>query len=94
MIAGTIVAFGDVGAAAGLWSKRGSIVALGAVTIPSTYRYACTYQPDPPPPHCSSGSRSRYGLPVGEHHLSGSYRRYSGDLADLGKGEILAWTQS
>jgi formylmethanofuran dehydrogenase subunit C len=93
MIAGTLVAFGDVGAAAGLWSKRGSIVALAEVTIPSTYRYACTYQPI----HLRltlTRLGSRYGLPVGEHHLSGDYRRYSGDLADLGKGEILVWTQS
>jgi formylmethanofuran dehydrogenase subunit C len=93
MIAGTLVAFGDVGAAAGLWSKRGSIVALAGVTIPSTYRYACTYQPI----HLRltlTRLRSRYGLPAGEHHLSGDYRRYSGDLADLGKGEILVWTQS
>jgi formylmethanofuran dehydrogenase subunit C len=93
MIAGTVIAFGDVGAAAGLWSKRGSIVALAEVTIPSTYRYACTYQPI----HLRltlTRVRSRYGLPVGEHHLSGEYRRYSGDLADLGKGEILVWTRS
>ena len=93
MIAGTVIAFGDVGAAAGLWSKRGSIVALAGVTIPSTYRYACTYQPL----HLRltlTRVRSRYGLPVGEHHLSGEYRRYSGDFADLGKGEILVWTRS
>ena len=93
MIAGTLVAFGDVGAAAGLWSKRGSIAALAGVTIPSTYRYACTYQPI----HLRltlTRLRSRYGLLAGEHHLSGYYRRYSGDLADLGKGEILVWTQS
>ena len=68
MIAGTVVAFGDVGAAAGLWSKRGSIVALGGVTIPSTYRYACTYQPI----HLRlmlTRLRARYGLPVEEQHL-------------------------
>jgi formylmethanofuran dehydrogenase subunit C len=91
MLAGSIVAFGDIGTAAGLWSKRGSIVALAGITIPSTYRYACLYQPV----HLRltlSRLRSRYGLPVGAQHLSGFYRRYSGDLADLGKGEILAWT--
>jgi len=91
MIAGTIVAFGEVGPSAGLWSKRGSIVALGAVTIPSTYRYACTYQP----PHLRlvlMRLRATFGLPVEGRHLTGFYRRYSGDLADLGKGEILAWT--
>ena len=91
MIAGTILAFGDLATAAGLWSKRGSIVALAGITIPSTYRYACTYQPV----HLRlmlSRLRTRYGMPVGADHLTGFYRRYSGDLADLGKGEILAWT--
>jgi formylmethanofuran dehydrogenase subunit C len=91
MIAGTIVVFGAVGPAAGLWSKRGSIVALGEVAIPSTYRYACTYQPV----HLRLmlvRLKARYGMPVEERHLAGFYRRYSGDLAELGKGEILAWT--
>jgi formylmethanofuran dehydrogenase subunit C len=91
MIAGTVVALGDLGPAAGLWSKRGSIVALAGVTIPSTYRLACTYQPA----HLRlvlTRLQSAYGLPVEGRHLTGFYRRYSGDLADLGKGEILAWT--
>ena len=91
MIAGTVLVFGGIGAAVGLWSKRGSIVALGPVTVPSTYRYACTYQP----PHLRvtlMRLRTRYALPVEPRHLTGLYRRYSGDLADLGKGEILAWT--
>jgi hypothetical protein len=38
--------------------------------------------------------KARYGLPVEARHVAGSYRRYSGDLAELGKGEILAWTAS
>ncbi len=90
-LAGTIVVFGDAGPAPGLWSKRGSMVALGTVAIPSTYKYACTYRPT----HLRvmfGRLRNRYGLPLQERHLSGSFRRYSGDLADLGKGEILAWT--
>ena len=33
-----------------------------------------------------------YGLPVRPRHLNGLYRRYSGDMAELAKGEILAWT--
>jgi len=91
MIAGTIIAFGAFGAAAGLWSKRGSLVALGDVAIPTTYRYACTYQPV----HLRlllSRIKARYGMPAEGRHLTGFYRRYSGDLAELGKGEILAWT--
>jgi formylmethanofuran dehydrogenase subunit C len=91
MLAGTIVALGTIGPAAGLWSKRGSIVALGAVTVPSTYRYACTYRPI----HLRvmlTRLGTRFGLPIEARHLTGAYRRYSGDFADLGKGEILAWT--
>ena len=51
MIAGTIVAFGTIGPTPGLWSKRGSVVALGEVPVPTTYRYACTYQPVHRPAH-------------------------------------------
>ena len=91
MIAGTVIVFGNTGPAPGRWSKRGSIVALGPVEVPPTYRYACTYQPD----HVRLTLlrlRRHYGLAVSERYISGFYRRYSGDLADLGKGEILAWT--
>jgi formylmethanofuran dehydrogenase subunit C len=91
MIAGTIVAFGPIGPTPGLWSKRGSVVALGEVRVPSTYRYACTYQPI----HLRlmlTRLKARYDMPVEQRHLTGFYRRYSGDLAELGKGEILAWT--
>ena len=91
MIAGTVVVFGDAGRSPGIGSKRGSVVALGTVEIPATYRYACTYQPD----HLRlmlTRLRDRYGLKVHKRHLTGFYRRYSGDLGDLGRGEILAWT--
>jgi formylmethanofuran dehydrogenase subunit C len=91
MIAGTIVVFGSSGADTGLWSKRGSVVALGKIIPPSTYIYACTYQPV----HLRLLLRrlgSRYDLAVRRRHLTGSYRRYSGDQSELGKGEILEWT--
>jgi formylmethanofuran dehydrogenase subunit C len=91
MIAGTVVVFGSVGADPGLWSKRGSVVALGRITPPPTYSYACTFQPV----HLRlllTRLRDGYRLPVRPRHLNGFYRRYSGDMAELGKGEILAWT--
>jgi formylmethanofuran dehydrogenase subunit C len=91
MLAGTVVAFGAVGAEPGLWSKRGSIVALRSVAPPTTYRYACTYRPSYLPVTLGYLKR-RYGCPVKPEHLSGLYRRYSGDLAELGAGEILEWT--
>lgn len=91
MIAGNVVVFGPAGPDAGLWSKRGSVVALGPITPPATYVYACTYQPV----HLRlmlTRLRTRYRLAVKRAHLTGLFRRYSGDLAELGKGEILEWT--
>ena len=89
-LAGTIVVFGACGAAAGQWSRRGSIVALGGVAPGITYRLACT---------CQltylrlllRRLRDQYALPVEAAHIDGVYRRYSGDLAEVGRGEILAW---
>ena len=84
----------SVGADAGLGmiagNKRGSIVALGGVRLPQTYAYACTYRP----PHLAlmlRFLRARFALAVDDAHLHGLYRRYSGDLAEIGKGEILEW---
>ena len=91
MLAGTVVAFGALGAEPGLWSKRGSIVALRSVSPPATYRYACTYRPSYLPVTLGYLER-RYRCPVKPQHRTGLYRRYSGDLAELGAGEILVWT--
>ncbi len=91
MIAGSVVIVGRATGEVGLWSKRGSVVALSTVKIPTTYRYACTYQPM----HLRMmfrRLRARYSLPLEDRHVMGLYRRYSGDLADIGRGEILAWS--
>lgn len=90
MIAGTVIVFGDAAADAGLWSKRGTVVAMGAIDMPPTYSYACTYRPTFLRVMLRS-LRARYGLSVGEHFIDGEYRRHSGDMAELGKGEILQW---
>jgi formylmethanofuran dehydrogenase subunit C len=90
MIAGNIIVGGAIGEGVGAGNKRGSIVALGGVRVPQTYAYACTYRP----PHLSLMLlflRARYALSVDDAHLHGLYRRYSGDLAEIGKGEILEW---
>jgi formylmethanofuran dehydrogenase subunit C len=90
MIAGNILVAGTIGDGVGMGNKRGSIVALGGVRVSQTYAYACTYRP----PHLSLmllSLRARFGVSVDEEHLHGLYRRYSGDLAEIGKGEILEW---
>ena len=91
MIAGTVVVRGEAGNDTGLWSKRGSVIALGPITPPATYAYACTYHPV----HLRlilTRLRTHHGLTIHRRHLTGLYRRYSGDFAELGKGEILEWT--
>lgn len=91
MIAGTVVVLGSAGADTGLWSKRGSILALGKIIPPATYSYACSYQPIVLRLLLTRLS-VRYGLSIARKHFTGFYRRYSGDMAELGKGEILEWT--
>lgn len=91
MIAGSLVVLGAAGAGAARWSKRGTLVVMGAVAIAPTYRYACTYQP----PHVRrtlTYLRQRHALAIEDRYVHGRYRRYSGDMAELGKGEILQWT--
>lgn len=82
---------GAAGSDTGLWSKRGSVVALGEIVPPSTYAYACTYRPI----HLRllfGRLHASYGLAVQRRHMTGQYRRFSGDFAETGKGEILQWT--
>ena len=90
MIAGTVVVFGTIVAAAGRFLKRGSIVSFREVERPATFRYACTFRP----PHLRvlfHYLQRHYQLPVAETHVGGRYHRYSGDLAEVGRGEILQW---
>ena len=88
IIAGTLVVFGRTGANPARGSKRGSIVALGEIEVPSTYEYACTYQPTYVRMLLTYLFR-RYGIASPEGALEGPYARYCGDAGSPGKGEIL-----
>jgi formylmethanofuran dehydrogenase subunit C len=88
MIAGTLVVFDRVGPQPVEGSKRGSLVALGHVQVPATYTYACTYEPGFIRLLMTHLSR-RHGMAIAPRILEGSYRRYCGDAAGIGKGEIL-----
>lgn len=89
MVAGTIFVFGRTGLRCGGGMKRGTIVSFHPVELLPTFKYDATYEPvflriffkalkrlgiEPPPVGGGGGGR---------------YRRYHGDLAELGKGEIL-----
>jgi formylmethanofuran dehydrogenase subunit C len=91
IIAGTVVVFGSIGRDAGLWGKRASIVSMGSVEMPATYRYDCELQPV----YLRLlllRLRNVFGVPVTAAQVDGYYRRFSGDFAESGKGEILAWS--
>ena len=90
MIAGTLVIAGAAGPQSGTWIKRGSLIALAELTIPATYRYACSYHP-PAVPLLLGRLARLYGARISSEQVRGRYRRFSGDLAESGKGEILAW---
>ncbi len=91
MIAGTIVVLGDAGRRPGLGLKRGTLVVHGSVRLLPTFRYACTYVPSYLGLYLARLA-ARHGLaraqPAGG---PGPYHRYTGDYAELGKGEVLVW---
>jgi formylmethanofuran dehydrogenase subunit C len=90
IIAGTVIVLGDVGPEPAFASKRGSLVVCGAVAVPVTYRYACTYEP----PHVRLALTyvaRRYNLSIAPSLSGGRYRRYCGDAGTIAKGEILEW---
>ena len=90
MIAGTIFVFGELGSGTGAGMKRGTVVVYRGAALLPTFRYDCAYRP------AWIGVYLRqlavWGFPVPGGIADGVYHRYSGDLTELGKGEILAWT--
>lgn len=89
MIAGNVIVLGSAGEDAGRFNKRGTIAVFGRVSVPSTYRFACTYRP----PHIAVTVvhlRTHHGLAVADDGPATRFSRYSGDMAELGRGEILA----
>jgi formylmethanofuran dehydrogenase subunit C len=92
MIAGSIIVLGELGIRAGAAMKRGTIITYGSPALLPTFRYDCTYRPAWVEIYLRQ--LARYGLAVPEAARGGQYRRYSGDLTELGKGEILAWTSA
>jgi len=92
MIAGTLLAFGDVGRRPGAGLERGTLVVRGSVRLLPTFRLACTYRPPFLDVYLRE-LRERYGAGWADDG-GGSYHRYTGDYAGLGKGEVLVWAGS
>jgi formylmethanofuran dehydrogenase subunit C len=87
MLAGTIVVLGQLGWRSGAGMKRGSIVSTQPADLLPTFGYACTYRPVMVR-LVLAHLRGR-GLPVTDAHVTGRYRRWSGDAVEANRGEIL-----
>jgi hypothetical protein len=93
LIGVSVFLLGVGGAGAGAGMKRGTIVTLGGLAddLLPVFHYACSYNP--------SFLRfylrrlREWGLPVLPEQVEGNFRRYTGDITTLGKGEILVYDQ-
>jgi formylmethanofuran dehydrogenase subunit C len=90
MIAGSVFVFGKAGVRPGAGMKRGTLAFGGdAPALLPTFRHDCDYRP------VFLGLYLRqlraWGFPVPERLFGGAWRRFSGDLVALGKGEVLHW---
>jgi formylmethanofuran dehydrogenase subunit C len=92
MKGGTIVLMGGAEIRTGAWMVRGTIVALKQVRLLPTFTPACAYNP------VFLRLYAKYlrplGITVPVEEREGRYRRYTGDTAVPGKGEILVWQPS
>ena len=91
MVAGTLLVCGTPGARRGprheaRHARRGRPPRAPAdlpLRLHRTARASC---------RCSSGASRPHGFPVPARLRRRAFRRYGGDFADLGRGEILQWT--
>jgi formylmethanofuran dehydrogenase subunit C len=87
MIAGSIFVFGRMGRRPGAGMKRGSILCAAPPPLLPTFRFDCTFRPVFLTLYLNQ--LRVWGFPVPQAAHRGDWRRYSGDLVALGKGEFL-----
>jgi formylmethanofuran dehydrogenase subunit C len=93
MIAGGVFVLGRTGSRPGAGMKRGTLAFGGDMPgLLPTFRYECDYRPV----FLSLYLRQlrAWGFPVHDRLFTGSWRRYSGDLIEMGKGEVLHWRET
>ena len=74
----------------GAGMKRGTIAVLAPeLSLLPTFRHDCDYRPVFLRLYLRQ--LQQWGFAVRPEHFGGTWRRYSGDLVSLGKGEILHW---
>jgi formylmethanofuran dehydrogenase subunit C len=89
MKGGTLLLLGGAEIRTGAWMVRGTIVSWKPIALLPTFSYACTYKPTFL--HLYARRLQALGFALPDSSSAGGYRRYSGDSAVPGKGEILLW---
>jgi formylmethanofuran dehydrogenase subunit C len=89
MKGGTIVLMGGAEIRTGAWMVRGTIVSLKPIQLMPTFADACTYNPTFLNLYAKALQMLGFYIPYGPEE--GGYRRFTGDTAVPGKGEILVW---
>jgi formylmethanofuran dehydrogenase subunit C len=92
MKGGTIVLMGGAEIRTGAWMVRGTIIALTPVRLLPTFSYACEY--NPVFLRLYAKFLQEYGFHIPVEPKDGFYKRYTGDAAVPGKGEILLWQRN
>lgn len=86
MKGGTIVMMSGAELRTGAWMQRGTIISMKPLRLLPTFAFACDYAPSFLRVYAKHLAGHGFALP-GDGH----YRRYAGDAAVPGKGELLVW---
>jgi formylmethanofuran dehydrogenase subunit C len=89
MRGGTIVLQSGAELRTGAWMIRGTIVSLKPLPLLPTFSFAATYNPEFM--RLYARHLAALGCTLPHDDRDGSYRRYTGDAAVPGRGEILIW---
>lgn len=92
MVAGTILVLGATEEWVGFAMKRGTIVAASAMRLLPTFRHACRFKPTFLGV-CAAALRA-HEFEVPGRFADGEFDRWNGDFTEMGKGEILVWTNA
>jgi formylmethanofuran dehydrogenase subunit C len=90
MKGGTIILRQGAEFRTGAWMNRGTIVSLAPLPLLPTFLYSSEYVPSFMPLYARQ--LAALGTDVPFDPKAGAYKRYLGDTAVVGKGEILVWS--
>ncbi|MBU7014132.1 MAG: formylmethanofuran dehydrogenase subunit C [Theionarchaea archaeon] len=91
MKGGTLICYGHPGNRLGALMQRGSIVLYESPALLPTFTYDAEYNPTWLRVFLRELQKTPHRIPITQNHIEGTYRRYNGDISELGKGEIFVF---